>query len=63
MRQALHRLLWACVCFVVWPAYYAKVMLEALPLWLVPDHLGWNARLHDELRSPPYLDRLRAGGL
>jgi len=44
---------------VVWPIYYARVMIRALPLWLLPDHLEWNARLHDELRSPPYLDHLR----
>jgi len=57
--RTLHRLGWACVCLVVWAGYYAVVMIKALPIYFLSDHLAWNARLHDELRSPPYLDHLR----
>jgi hypothetical protein len=51
--------MWACVCLVVWPLYYAGVMIKALPLYVLSDHLRWNVRLDDALRAPPYLDRLR----
>ena len=47
------------MCLVVWAGYYAVVMIKALPIYFLSDHLAWNARLHDELRSPPYLDHLR----
>ena len=57
------RLRWACLCVVVWPIYYASLWLKWLipywPFWTVDRAREHDVALYDQLRSPPFLDRLR----
>jgi hypothetical protein len=54
------RLLWACVCIVVWPVYYVWIFARwmAVRPWRATED---EERLWRAFRSPPYVERLRAG--
>jgi hypothetical protein len=57
----LIRLAWACLCIIVWPIYYATLVIR----WMIPplrsNDLGESSdrALYEAFHSPPYLDRLR----
>jgi hypothetical protein len=62
------RLMWAAICLVVWPIYYAGLVLRSLiPTWLaiplglrsLTDEALSGIRLHEQFLSPPFLDHLR----
>ena len=64
MRRLPARLCWAGAALVVWPAYYAWLLIRWVvgPLGLLR---GWeavrreDADLHRRLLNPPFVDRLR----
>ena len=62
-RKVLMRFVWAAICLIVWPVYYVALFVRWLvpwPLWPLDRAWTANDRLIRALRSPPFVDRLRA---
>jgi hypothetical protein len=64
MRRTVERLVWACVCLVVWPIYHAAWFINWLlyPFWAFwpSNRQGeFRAQLYEQLLSPPFITHLR----
>ena len=59
------RVVLVCMSLVVWPIYYGglvlKWMLPYWPFWSAERAREWDVSLYDQLRSPPFIRRLRRG--
>ena len=62
MARQLSRLGWASVCLVVWSIYFAAWAMKFAVRYVIPSMdrlIRYDQTLYDELKSPPFIRRLR----